>query len=134
MTIPQAYETASATAHGLQRVQDAFDIEEVVAEYNILRGCIHDLADRNSLTLQGTAFHIINQVFDRAIGVALQTYANLRAQEVLRRREEYLAFVAHDLRTPLNAISLAGRVLERILPERGASAETTQMLKALRRS
>jgi len=69
-----------------------------------------------------------------SIGLALQTYATQRALEVQRRREDYLAFVAHDLRTPLNAISLAGRVLERILRERGGSAETAQMLKALRRS
>ena len=133
-TIPEALSEDSSPAHGLQRVQDAFDIEEVVAEYNILRGCIHDLADENGLNLQGKPFHIINLVFDHAIGVALQTYATQRALEVQRRRAEYLAFVAHDLRTPLNAISLAGRVLELTLPERGNSAETAQMLKALRRN
>jgi two-component system, OmpR family, phosphate regulon sensor histidine kinase PhoR len=133
-TIPEAIREDSSPAHGLQRLQEAFDIEEVVAEYNILRGCIHDLADENGLTLQGKPFHIINLVFDHAIGVALQTYATARALEVQRRRAEYLAFVAHDLRTPLNAISLAGRVLELTLPERGNSAETTQMLKALRRN
>ena len=44
----------------LQRLQDGFDLEEVVAEYNILRGCIHDLADRNGLSLQGQAYHILN--------------------------------------------------------------------------
>ena len=131
-TIPEALSESSPPAHGLQRLQDAFDIEEVVAEYNILRGCIHDLADDNGLTLQGKPFHIINRVFDHAIGLALQTYATQRALEVQRRREEYLAFVAHDLRTPLNAISMAGRVLEMTLPGRGA--ETAQMLKALRRS
>ena len=43
-TIAEALLDASPPAHGLQRVKDAFDIEEVVAEYNILRGCIHDLA------------------------------------------------------------------------------------------
>lgn len=133
-TIPEALIEGSPPVHGLQRVQDAFDIEEVVAEYNILRGCIHDLADDNGLNLQGQPFHIINRVFDQAIGLALQTYATQRALEVQRRREEYLAFVAHDLRTPLNAISLAGRVLELTLLERGASAETAQMLKALRRN
>ena len=131
-TIPEALSESSPPAHGLQRLQEAFDIEEVVAEYNILRACIHDLADDNGLTLQGKPFHIINRVFDHAIGLALQTYATQRALEVQRRREEYLAFVAHDLRTPLNAISMAGRVLEMTLPGRGA--ETTQMLKALRRS
>ena len=133
-TISEALSEGSSPAHGLQRVQDAFDIEEVVAEYNILRGCIHDLADDNGLNLQGKPFHIINRVLDQAIGLALQSYATQRALEVQQRREEYLAFVAHDLRTPLNAISLAGRILERALPERGSSAETAQMLKALRRN
>src|SRR6476659_7012737 len=125
-TIPEALRESSPPAHGLQRLQEAFDIEEVVAEYNILRGCIHDLADDNGLNLQGQPFHIINRVLDHAIGLALQTYATQRALEVQRRREEYLAFVAHDLRTPLNAISLAGRVLEVTLTGRGA--ETAQML------
>jgi two-component system, OmpR family, phosphate regulon sensor histidine kinase PhoR len=134
-TIPESLSDSSPPAHGLQRVQDAFDIEEVVAEYNILRGCIHDLADDNGLSLQGKPFHILNRVFDHAIGLALQAYATQRALEVQRRREEYLAFVAHDLRTPLNAISLAGRVLELTLAERGTSdAAMAQMLKALRRN
>jgi two-component system, OmpR family, phosphate regulon sensor histidine kinase PhoR len=133
-TIPEALAGTSPTAHGLQRLDDAFDIEEVVAEYNILRGCIHDLADENKVTLQGAAFHTINRVFDQAIGVAVQTFATQRAQDVLRRREEYLAFVAHDLRTPLNAISLAGRVLEQTLPADGTRPEATRMLKALRRN
>jgi two-component system phosphate regulon sensor histidine kinase PhoR len=131
-SIPEALVEGSPTAHGLQRLQEAFDIEEVVAEYNILRACIHDLADEHGLTLQGKPFHIINRVFDQAIGLAVQTYATQRALEVQRRREEYLAFVAHDIRTPLSAISLAGRVLEATLQER--SLQTTQMLKALRRS
>src|SRR5581483_8953534 len=74
------------------------------------------------------------RVLDHAIGLALQTYATQRALDVQRRREEYLAFVAHDLRTPLNAISLAGRVLEQTLPAQGTGSETAQMLKALRRN
>jgi two-component system, OmpR family, phosphate regulon sensor histidine kinase PhoR len=134
-TIPESLSDGSPPAHGLQRVQDAFDIEEVVAEYNILRGCIHELADESGLSLQGKPFHILNRVFDHAIGLALQAYSTQRALEVQRRREDYLAFVAHDLRTPLNAISLAGRVLELTLAERGTSdAATAQMLKALRRN
>jgi two-component system phosphate regulon sensor histidine kinase PhoR len=133
-TIPEGFAAESAQAHGLQRVQDAFDIEEVVAEYNILRGCIHDVADDNGLSLQGRPFHVVNRVFDHAIGSALQTYATQRALEVRRRREDYLAFVAHDLRTPLNAISLAGKVLEQSLAPAQLSRETTRMLKALRRN
>lgn len=134
-TIAELLATAtSAPAHGLQRLENAFDIEEVVAEYNILRGCIHDVADDNGVNLHGKPFHIINRVLDHAIGLALQTYATQRALEVQRRREEYLAFVAHDLRTPLNAISLAGRVLEMTLSKQDTGPQVVQMLNALRRN
>jgi len=133
-TIPEALAESGPSAHGLQRVHDAFDIEEVVAEYNILRGCIHDLADANGLSLQGRAFHILNRVLDGAIGLAVQTFATQRALEVRERREEYLAFVAHDLRTPLNAISLATSALERMAPEGSATAGSAQMFKTLRRN
>jgi signal transduction histidine kinase len=132
-TIPEALSDNMASTHGRQRLRDAFDIEEVVAEYNVLRGCIHDLADDRGLNLQGKPFRTINKVFDHAIGSAVQAFATQRALEVQRRREEHLAFVAHDLRTPLNAISLAGRVLELTFPEGSNSAETVQMFKALRR-
>jgi signal transduction histidine kinase len=111
-----------------------FDLEEVVAEYNILRGCIHDLAESNGLILQGESFHILNRVLDQAIGLAVQTYATQQALEVQRRREDYLAFVAHDLRTPLNAISLATRVLEHSYREPSARGETARMLKTLGRN
>jgi signal transduction histidine kinase len=133
-TIPEALVAASPPIHGLQRLQEAFDIQEVVAEYNILRGCIHDLAESNGLNLQGEPFHVLNRVLDQAIGVALQTYTTQQALEVQKRREEYLAFVAHDLRTPLNAISLATRILEVSFEDRTARAETAQMLKSLGRN
>ncbi len=132
-TIPEVLLEESPPAHGLQRLNEAFDIEEVVAEYNILRGCLHDLATKNGINLQGQPFHVINRVFDHAIGLALETYASQQALEVKQRREEYLAFVAHDLRTPLYAISLAGRALERSLPKRGYNEDSAQMLKSLRR-
>ena len=133
-TIPEVLNTGSAPAHGLQRANEDFDIQEVVAEYNILRGCVHDLADKNGVILQGEPFHILNRVFDQAIGVALQTYTTAKAKEVQSRREEYLAFVAHDLRTPLSAISMAGKVLELTLPQQSEDANAARMLKALRRN
>jgi signal transduction histidine kinase len=133
-TIPEALLEGSPPAHGRQRLQDGFDVVEVVAEYNILRGCIHDLAERNNVSLRGKAFHILNRVFDEAIGVAVQTFATQQALEVQRRREEYLAFVAHDLRTPLNAISLAAQSLTRGLVGGQTNPETARMLKTLHRN
>ena len=133
-TIPEVLKEGSAPQHGRQRVDDAFDIVEVVAEYSILRGCVHDLAEEHGMVLQGKAFRIVNRVFDHAIGLALEAYATQRALDVQSRREEYLAFVAHDLRTPLSAISLAGRVLEITMTAQGASTEAARMFNALRRN
>ena len=133
-TIPEALVEGSPPVHGLQRLKDAFDIEEVVAEYNILRGCLHDLADQHGLNLQGKPFRTINRVFDHAIGLAVQAFASEHARQVQRRREDYLAFVAHDLRTPLNAIALAEKLLTEILADGGASAESARTLGALRRN
>jgi two-component system phosphate regulon sensor histidine kinase PhoR len=133
-TIPEALAEGSPPAHGLQRLQEGFDLEEVVAEYNILRGAIHDLAENNGLNLQGEPFRILNRLLDQAIGLAVETFATQRALDVQRRREEYLAFVAHDLRTPLNAVALATRVLELTYREPSAQVQTDQMLETLGRN
>jgi two-component system, OmpR family, phosphate regulon sensor histidine kinase PhoR len=133
-TIAEALVEGSPPIHGLERYEHGFDIVEVVAEYNILRGCIHDLAENNGLSLSGKAFHILNRVFDEAIGLAIQTFATQQALEVQRRRDEYLAFVTHDLRTPLNAIALATRILELETATDQTGASTERILDMLRRN
>jgi signal transduction histidine kinase len=124
----------SPPEHGQQRQEEGFDIVEVVAEYNILRGCIHDLAADAELVISGKPIHILNRVLDEAIGLAVQTFVTHQALELQRRREEYLAFVAHDLRTPLSAISLAARVLEISPSLRNPDAQMAQMLTTLHRN
>jgi signal transduction histidine kinase len=120
--------------HGVQRFVDGFDITEVVSEYNILRGCVHDLAQENNLSLTGRPFHTLNRVLDEAIGLAVKTHAEQQALAVKQRRQEYLAFVAHDLRNPLTAISLAVSVLEMTLQEQTGNVESAQMVKTLHRN
>jgi two-component system phosphate regulon sensor histidine kinase PhoR len=132
--IPEALIEGSPPVHGQQRYADGFDIVEVVAEYNILRGGIYDLAEAHGVSLRGKAFHILNRVLDEAIGLAVQTFATQQALEVQRRREEYLGFVAHDLRTPLEAIALSARVLDAVLSQGNASHETEQMIRNLHRN
>jgi signal transduction histidine kinase len=86
------------------------------------------------LTLQGKPFRILNRVLDGAIGLAVKNYADERALESQHRREDYLAFVAHDLRTPLTAIALASSVLERTIPPQSVGTAQAQMFKSLRRN
>lgn len=125
---------SSPPAHGLQRFEVGFDIEEVVAEYGMLRACILEMADQQQIDMRGMPLQLLNSVVDDAIGTAVKTFAAFQALEVQRRRQEHLAFIAHDLRTPLSAISMATRVLEIHLPDGTIDNDGKKMLRTLRRN
>jgi hypothetical protein len=52
----------TSVVHGLDRLRLGFDVEEVVAEYNALRGVIQDLIERHDLSLRGPVNRTINRV------------------------------------------------------------------------
>jgi signal transduction histidine kinase len=124
----------SAPAHGLQRADLDFDIQEVVAEYDVLRMCIHELAEANGIALRGEAFRVINMRIDKSIGSALNAYVIRRTLQAQHQRERHLAFVAHDLRTPLSAISLSANVLDHYLQNADGPPDIGRALKALSRN
>jgi two-component system, OmpR family, phosphate regulon sensor histidine kinase PhoR len=112
---PNAQVSATSAEHGLLRWQAGFDITEVVAEYNILRCCVQELAERDGLSLSGKAARIVNTVFDEAVGQAVKAFETMMTIELRHRHEEHIAFVLHDLRTPLEALSLATTLLDRTI-------------------
>ena len=130
----QAHEASIPLIHGLQRFEDGFDISEVVAEYNIMRDCVHDLAERHAIVLVDGARRLVNKVFDDAIGAAVKAFAESQARDVQRRRAEHLAFVAHDLRTPLSAITFSSYILEQRLPAANLEPDLVRLLKTLGRN
>lgn len=122
----------SPPKHGIQRLAAGFNIKEVVAEYNILRSAVFDIAQNCELPLTAQEYSVINHIIDNAIAEAVETFACEQANERERQRAEHLAFVAHDLRTPLNAISLTATVLsEELAPH---AHELAEMLRALQRN
>jgi two-component system, OmpR family, phosphate regulon sensor histidine kinase PhoR len=120
--------------HGLDRLRLGFDVEEVVAEYNALRDVIQDLIETHGLRLRGKINRTINRVIDRSIGLAVKTYATQKAFEVQQRREEHLAFVAHDLRSPLSAIALAARLLKATIPDIVKDERAATLLATMHRN
>jgi len=102
----------NSIAHGLERLWIGFDIVEVVAEYNAIRAELIEFYETRRLSLNGNALHIVNDVVDVAIGLAVKSYANEKLAELGRFRSERLSFVTHDLKTPLSAIHAAAYALE----------------------
>lgn len=138
VTASEAPEGANASvsplAHGLQRFEDGFDIEEVVGEYNMLRDCLRDLVERHGMVITGRARRFLDKFFDDAIATAVKAFAETQAREVQRRRTEYLAFVTHDLRTPLSVITFSAYLLEQRLVGKTLDAENSRLLKILARN
>jgi two-component system, OmpR family, phosphate regulon sensor histidine kinase PhoR len=124
----------SPPAHGRQRLHDGFNVEEVVAEYNVLRGCIHDLAEEHGMVIHGNDLRIVNRIIDEAIGLAVQTYATQLSLEIKKHRDQHITFVANDLRTPLQAISLTVSMIERTMATSTGSEQANKLLKVLRRN
>jgi signal transduction histidine kinase len=124
----------NSVIHGLDRLRLGFDVEEVVAEYNALRGVIQDLIERHDLSLRGPVNRTINRVIDMSIGLAVKTYAAQKALEIQQRREEHLAFVAHDLRSPLSAIAMAAKLLEATVPDVAKDERAAALLETMHRN
>jgi len=124
----------NSVVHGLDRLRLGFDVEEVVAEYNALRGVIQDLIERHDLSLRGPVNRTINRVIDMSIGLAVKTYAAQKALEIQQRREEHLAFVAHDLRSPLSAIAMAAQLLEATIPDVAKDERAAALLETMHRN
>ena len=69
-----------------------------------------------------------------SIGLAVKTYAAQKALEIQQRREEHLAFVAHDLRSPLSAIAMAAQLLERAVPDVVKDERAATLLETVHRN
>ncbi len=118
--------------HGLLRWQAGFDVTEVVTEYNILRACLQDMAEREGMVLSGRVLHIVNGVFDKAVSSAVKAFETMMTIELQHRHREKVAFILHDLRTPLEALSLATSLLERSLPRNDRTHNVDSALSVMR--
>ncbi len=123
-----------APRHGVTRLHDGYDIDDVVAELSILRTSVLLLADESGLPTKGRALRVFDAALDQLIGDAVAGFAAAAAAMLGRQQEQHLAFVAHDLRTPLGAIALSLAALERALPQGEPGGVVPRMLQSLRRN
>jgi signal transduction histidine kinase len=124
----------SAKEHGAIRFQLGFDVEEVVAEFGLLRDVIQDFAEGVGVNISGEVNRTVNRIIDKAIAVSLETYVQQRTEEVERKRQEYLSFVVHDLKTPISAIATATHVMDQQLKGDTRPSIVSEMLDIVRRN
>lgn len=108
---PSLLEETAAQTHGTLRARSGLDIEQLVAEYRVLRSCVLRLwADGHDPDR-----HVIEDTlrFNEAIDQAIAESVAFHAAEIRRWRDIFLAVLGHDLRNPLSAITLTSELLTR---------------------
>jgi signal transduction histidine kinase len=113
--------TEVSEAHGIARFQEHYKIEELVAEYRILRRITFEQLNH---ALTGRLTFIQGLAVDLAIDTALQQGVTMFVKclsEELRAavdaESKYLAFLSHDVRNNLGSVRLTLRMLRSHLHE-----------------
>jgi len=121
LSVVQISAHKSAKEHGAVRYQLGFDVEEVIAEFGLLRDIIQQFAEAEGVNIASAVNRTVNRVIDKAVAVSIETYVGQQAESVDRKRQEYLSFIVHDLKTPISAIATATYVIEQKLVEHNPS-------------
>ncbi len=126
---PPAEESA-AQSHGTLRARIGLDIEQLVAEYRVIRSCVLRLwteaCEPNEFVIQDTVR------FNEAIDQAVAESVAFHAAEIAKWRHIFLGVLGHDLRGPLNAMMLTAELLERV--ESKSNGQAMYLVGALLRN
>jgi len=122
---PKLAGESAAETHGLLRARSGLDIEELVAEYRVLRSCVLRLWSEAGKPGPDTLADTMR--FNEAIDQAVAESVAFFNREQQRWRSIFLAVLGHDLRGPLNAMLLTAEVLTALAQDED-SRQTAQSL------
>ena len=103
--------TAAAEQHAVSRMNDQFNLNELVAEFRALRASVLRRWAGTSPTGGGRVEEVtrFNEAIDQALAASMGHY-HAKLEEA---RTVILGVLAHDLRNPLNAVSLSAQFILR---------------------
>lgn len=108
---PVLSEETAAQTHGTLRARLGLDVEQLVAEYRVIRSCVLRLwmeaTPPDRFVLEDMLR--FNEVIDQAVAESVAFYAT----EKEKWRNIFLAVLGHDLRDPLSAMLMTAELIER---------------------
>lgn len=124
---PAGLEETAAQIHGLLRARSGLTIEQLVAEYRVVRSCVLRLwadahePDRDVIT-DTMRF---NEAIDQAVAESVAFFS----AEVQRWRSIFLGVLGHDLRGPLNAMLLTAELLSKASQKGDVDSRASALLR-----
>ena len=98
---------SAAEVHADLRLDDGFDIDQMVSEYRALRACVVKLWGARKREWERADFDDLvrfNEAIDQAVAESLSRYT----QTLDHSRNLFLGILGHDLRNPIGAILISG--------------------------
>ena len=111
-------QTEAGEEHGMARLDSKFTIEQLFSEYRALRSSVLRLwNDANDAPTSTDIDDIVrfNEAIDQLLAASVFSFARATRDAVdaeNRRKDQFLAMLAHELRNPLSPISAAATLLK----------------------
>lgn len=106
---------SAAEIHATLRLNDGFNIDQMVSEYRALRASVVKQWIARRQPIANTDIDDLtrfNEAIDQAIAESVAEYTTL----IDHSRNLFLGILGHDLRNPIGAASMAGEMLKRLAP------------------
>ena len=115
---PKASQAEAGEEHGIARLESNFTIEQLFSEYRALRSSVLRLWNEANGSPSSTDIDDIirfNEAIDQLLASSVFSFARATreaAEAEQRRKDQFLAMLAHELRNPLSPISAAATLLK----------------------
>jgi PAS domain S-box-containing protein len=118
----EAFPEHDAVAHALQRLDLGFDLEEVTAEYSVLRRTVLGLLDATGIVLRVRELQFLNAAIDAAMSQAVSGYASAQ-QRIIQALDR----ISEATLTVTNVEELLSRLLQ-VFVETTAPVDTVTLM------
>ena len=106
---------SAAEVHADLRLNDGFDLDQMVSEYRALRACVIKLWIARTQDVRRSDFDDLirfNEAIDQAIAESLSHYT----KTLDHSRHLFLGILGHDLRNPIGAVSVSADRIAKLGP------------------
>lgn len=101
----------AAEIHGVLRLENGFDIKQMISEFRALRASVIKLWIHESKTLNKDQVSDLIR-FNEAIDQALAESVSRFTRDLDASKDLFLGILGHDIRNPLGAISMSATLLQ----------------------
>lgn len=104
---------SAAEIHADLRLQEGFNLDQMVSEYRALRASVIKLWTAKNPELTNTDFQELNR-FNEAIDQAMTESISHYTKQIDHSRNMFLGILGHDLRNPIGAASMSAQLMVKL--------------------